>query len=103
MNPQTKKQIIMKCLADGDTVNLPKPSSKLETYLYIWCKGSGNIPTPENKEEMYFAYLAMRIEGRHLDYSIVYRKNYRQFKETVDDILIVGGYSNLIQPDPNEL
>ena len=49
------------------------------------------------------AYLAMRIEGRHLDYSIVYRKNYRQFKETVDDILIVGGYSNLIQPDPNEL
>ena len=49
------------------------------------------------------AYLAMRIEGRHLDYSIVYRKNYRQFKETVDDILIVNGYSNLIQPDPNEL
>ena len=49
------------------------------------------------------AYLAMRIEGRHLDYSIVYRKNYRQFKETVDDILIVDGYSNLIQSDPNEL
>ena len=48
-------------------------------------------------------YLAMRTEGGHLDYSIVYRKNYRQFKETVDDILIVDGYSSLIQSDPNEL
>ena len=36
---------------------------------------------------MMAGYLAMRIEGGHLDYSIVYRKNYRQFKETVDDIL----------------
>ena len=36
MNPITKKQVIMKCLADGDTAKLPKPSSKLETYLYIW-------------------------------------------------------------------
>ena len=49
------------------------------------------------------AYLAMRIEGEHLDYSIVYRKNYRQFKESIDDILIVDGYSDLIQSDPNEL
>ena len=49
------------------------------------------------------AYLAMRIEGGHLDYSIVYRKNYRQFKETVDDILILDGYQDLIQPDPNLL
>ena len=48
-------------------------------------------------------YLAMRIEGGYLDYSIVYRKNYRQFKETVDDILILDGCSDLIQPDPNEL
>ena len=48
-------------------------------------------------------YLAMRIEGGHLDYNIVYRKNYRQFKETVDDILILDGCSDLIQPDPNEL
>ena len=63
MNPITKKQIIMKCLADGDTANLPKPSSKIETYLYIWCKGSGNIPTPANKEEMYFAYLASQAGG----------------------------------------
>ena len=63
MNPQTKKQIIIKCLADGDTANLPKPSSKIETYLYIWCKGSGNIPTPANKEEMYFAYLASQAGG----------------------------------------
>ena len=63
MNPITKKQVIMKCLADGDTVNLPKPSSKIETYLYIWCKGSGNIPTPANKEEMYFAYLASQAGG----------------------------------------
>ena len=63
MNPITKKQIIIKCLADGDTTNLPKPSSKIETYLYIWCKGSGNIPTPANKEEMYFAYLASQAGG----------------------------------------
>ena len=63
MNPITKKQIIIKCLADGDTVKLPKPSSKIETYLYIWCKGSGNIPTPTNKEEMYFAYLASQAGG----------------------------------------
>lgn len=63
MNPITKKQIIMKCLADGDTANLPKPSSKLETYLYIWCKGSGVIPIPANKEEMYFAYLANQAGG----------------------------------------
>lgn len=63
MNPITKKQIIMKCLADGDTAKLPKPSSKIETYLYIWCKGSGNIPTPANKEEMYFACLASQAGG----------------------------------------
>ena len=63
MDPITKKQIIMKCLADGDTTKLPKPSSKLETYLYIWCKGSGKIPTPANKEEMYFAYLASQAGG----------------------------------------
>ena len=63
MKPITKKQVIMKCLADGDTANLPKPSSKIETYLYIWCKGSGNIPAPANKEEMYFAYLASQAGG----------------------------------------
>ena len=63
MNPITKKQIIMKCLADGDTANLPEPSSKIETYLYIWCKGSGDIPTPANNEEMYFAYLASQAGG----------------------------------------
>ena len=63
MNPITKKQIIMKCLADGDTANLPKPSSKIETYLYIWCKGSGDIPTPANNEEIYFAYLASQAGG----------------------------------------
>ena len=49
------------------------------------------------------AYLAMRIESSHLNYSIVYRKNYRQFKETVDDILTLDGCQDLIQPDPNEL
>ena len=63
MNPITKKQIIMKCLADGDTANLPEPSSKIETYLYIWCKGSGDIPTPANNEEIYFAYLASQAGG----------------------------------------
>ena len=52
---------------------------------------------------MIAGYLAMRIEGGHLDYSIVYRKNYRRFKETVDDILILDRYQDLIQPDPNEL
>ena len=31
MNRITKKKVIMKCLADGDTANLPKPSSKIET------------------------------------------------------------------------
>ena len=46
-------------------------------------------------------YLAMRIEGGHLDYSIVCRKKYRQFKETVDDILILDGYQDLIQPNSN--
>ena len=63
MNPITKKQIIMKCLADGDTANLPEPSSKIETYLYIWCNGSGDIPTPANNEEIYFAYLASQAGG----------------------------------------
>ena len=63
MDPITKKQIIMKCLADGDTANLPEPSSKIETYLYIWCKGSGDIPTPANNEEIYFAYLASQAGG----------------------------------------
>ena len=63
MDPITKKQIIMKCLADGDTTKLPKPSSKIEAYLYIWCKGSGDIPTAENNEEMYFAYLASQAGG----------------------------------------
>ena len=63
MNPQTKKQIIMRCLADGDVANLPSPSSKIETYLYIWCKGSGDIPTPSNNEEMYYAYLASQAGG----------------------------------------
>ena len=63
MNPITKKQLIMKCLADGDTANLPEPSSKIETYLYIWCKGSGDIPTPANNEEIYFAYLASQAGG----------------------------------------
>ena len=43
----------------------------------------------------------MRIEGGHLDYSRVCRKNYRQFKETVDDILILDGYKDLIQPNSN--
>ena len=63
MNPIAKKQIIIKCLADGDTANLPEPSSKIETYLYIWCKGSGDIPTPANNEEIYFAYLASQAGG----------------------------------------
>ena len=63
MNPITKKQIIMKCLADGDTANLPKPSTKLETYLYIVCKGSGKIPEPTTREEIYLAYWASQNGG----------------------------------------
>ena len=70
MNPITKKQIIMKCLADGDTANLPEPSSKIETYLYIWCKGSGDIPTPANNEEIYFAYLASQAGGSGFNSSL---------------------------------
>ena len=63
MNPQTKKQIIIKCLADGDTANLPEPSSKIETYLYIVCKGSGKIPEPTTREEIYLAYWASQNGG----------------------------------------
>ena len=63
MNPITKKQVIMKCLADGDTANLPKPSTKLETYLYIVCKGSGKIPEPTTREEIYLAYWASQNGG----------------------------------------
>ena len=63
MNPITKKQLIMKCLADGDASKLPKPSTKLETYLYIVCKGSGKIPTPTTREEIYLAYWASQNGG----------------------------------------
>ena len=63
MNPITKKQILLKCLADGDTANLPKPSTKLETYLYIVCKGSGKIPEPTTREEIYLAYWASQNGG----------------------------------------
>ena len=63
MNPVTKKQLIMKCLADGDASKLPKPSTKLETYLYIVCKGSGKIPTPTTREEIYLAYWASQNGG----------------------------------------
>ena len=63
MNPITKKQVIMKCLADGDTAKLPKPSTKLETYLYIVCKGSGKIPEPTTREEIYLAYWASQNGG----------------------------------------
>ena len=63
MNPITKKQVIMKCLADGDASKLPKPSTKLETYLYIVCKGSGKIPTPTTREEIYLAYWASQNGG----------------------------------------
>ena len=63
MNPITEKQIILKCLADGDTANLPKPSTKLETYLYIVCKGSGKIPEPTTREEIYLAYWASQNGG----------------------------------------
>ena len=63
MKPITKKQVIMKCLADGDASKLPKPSTKLETYLYIVCKGSGKIPTPTTREEIYLAYWASQNGG----------------------------------------
>ena len=36
-------------------------------------------------------YLAMRIEDGYLDYNIIYMKNYRRFKETVDEILTLDG------------
>ena len=48
-------------------------------------------------------YLAMRIEDGYLDYNIIYMKNYRRFKETVDEILTLDGKQDLIKPDPNEI
>ena len=55
---KTKKTKKAQCLGDEDAIKLPKPSTKLETYLYIWAKGEGKIPVPATREEMYLAYIA---------------------------------------------
>lgn len=63
MKPITKKQTILKAIGEADASKLPKPSTKLETYLYIVCKGSGKIPTPTTREEVYLAYWATQNGG----------------------------------------
>lgn len=63
MKPITKKQTILKAIGEADASKLPKPSTKLETYLYIVCKGSGKIPTPTTREEVYLAYWAAQNGG----------------------------------------
>ena len=63
MKPITKKQTILKAIGEADASKLPKPSTKLETYLYIVCKGSGKIPTPTTREEIYLAYWASQNGG----------------------------------------
>lgn len=63
MKPITKKQTILKAIGEADASKLPKPSTKLETYLYIVCKGSGKIPEPTTREEIYLAYWASQNGG----------------------------------------
>lgn len=63
MKPITKKQTILKAIGEADASKLPKPSTKLETYLYIVCKGSGKIPEPTTREEIYLAYWAAQNGG----------------------------------------
>lgn len=63
MKPITKKQSILKAIGEADASKLPKPSTKLETYLYIVCKGSGKIPEPTTREEVYLAYWAAQNGG----------------------------------------
>ena len=63
MKPITKKQTILKAIGEADASKLPKPSTKLETYLYIVCKGSGKIPEPSTREEIYLAYWASQNGG----------------------------------------
>lgn len=63
MKPITKKQTILKAIGEADASKLPKPSTKLETYLYIVCKGSGKIPEPTTREEVYLAYWAAQNGG----------------------------------------
>lgn len=44
-------------------------------------------------------YLAGQIEKGKLDYVAVFsRESYKQFQTQVDDMLVVDGYSDLIQP-----
>ena len=60
---QTVKKTKRKQCSDGNIIKIPKPSNKIETYLYIWAKGEGKIPEPTNREEMYLAYLASKNGG----------------------------------------
>lgn len=71
MKPITKKQTILKAIGEADASKLPKPSTKLETYLYIVCKGSGKIPEPSTREEVYLAYWASQNGGTGYSKSVL--------------------------------
>lgn len=71
MKPITKKQTILKAIGEADVSKLPKPSTKLETYLYIVCKGSGKIPEPSTREEVYLAYWAAQNGGTGYSKSVL--------------------------------
>ena len=71
MKPITKKQTILKAIGEADASKLPKPSTKLETYLYIVCKGSGKIPEPSTREEVYLAYWAAQNGGTGYSKSVL--------------------------------
>ncbi|WP_455937906.1 hypothetical protein [Gemella morbillorum] len=71
MKPITKKQTILKAIGEADASKLPKPSTKLETYLYIVCKGSGKIPEPTTREEVYLAYWAAQNGGTGYSNSVL--------------------------------
>lgn len=71
MKPITKKQTILKAIGEADASKLPKPSTKLETYLYIVCKGNGKIPEPSTREEVYLAYWAAQNGGTGYSKSVL--------------------------------
>ena len=71
MKPITKKQTILKAIGEADASKLPKPSTKLETYLYIVCKGNGKIPEPSTREEVYLAYWAAQNGGSGYSKSVL--------------------------------
>ena len=61
-----------------------------------------NLTVIENKSERTVEAYKRDLDG-YLDYNIIYMKNYRRFKETVDEILTLDGKQDLIKPDPNKI